>query len=137
MAGLGKVYVFSGKFASRIEACLYSQPQWEPEPDESVSDEEYEEWEDRNPVTRLKENIDSYLDEDFIETIESSDSLSRHKYLSSMLKEASSLGTIEAAEPDGANIFVLIYEDALGGFDLKKEPTSTKELSYCGVFDCK
>jgi len=137
MTGLGKVYVFSGKFSSRDEACKYSQPQWLPEPDESASDEEYEEWEDNNPSCQLKRNIDSYLDEDFIETIESSDSMERHSYLSAMLKDSSNIEIIQAAEPEDANIFVLIFEDALGGFELKAEPVSTKELSYCGCFDCK
>ncbi|WP_086932930.1 hypothetical protein [Agarilytica rhodophyticola] len=64
-----QVYVFSGKFQDRGEACLYSEPQWESEPDNSASDEEYNAWEDRNPTHKLKSNIDSYLDEDFIETV--------------------------------------------------------------------
>ncbi len=36
----GKLHVFAGTFASREEACLYTEEQWEPEPDDSVSDEE-------------------------------------------------------------------------------------------------
>lgn len=55
-----KVYIFSGTFSDVEEACLYSQPQWEPEPDETVSDKEYSDWQVRNPVHRLKENINSY-----------------------------------------------------------------------------
>ncbi len=124
------VYIFSGKFDSVQEACLYSQSQWEPEPDDSVSDKEYAEWEDRNPIHKLKENINSYLDEDFIETID----IDFH-YLENIHLQESDVENVKALSKE-ANIFILVYEQALGGFELKKKPVSSKELVYCGQYDC-
>ncbi|WP_130537522.1 hypothetical protein [Thiomicrorhabdus indica] len=122
------VYVFSGEFENIEAACLYSQPQWEPEPDESVSDEEYAAWEDRNPSHELLKNIDSYLDEDFIETVDLD-----FQYLSNIGVAASDIAHIKE-NVGGANVFVLIYGQALGGFPLKETPVSNSSLTYCGQF---
>ena len=122
------VYVFSGKFENIEAACLYSQPQWEPEPDESVSDEEYAAWEDRNPSHELLKNIDSYLDEDFIETVDLD-----FQYLSNIGVSASDIAHIKE-NIGGANVLVLVYEQALGGLPLKEEPVSNSSLNYCGQF---
>jgi len=135
MTDVKKIYVFSGKFPSNQAAREYALPQWLPEPDESATDEEYKEWEENNPSRQLKRNIDSYLDEDFIEIIDNS-SMDRHDYLSAYLIDKNDINTVKAKEPEGANNFVLIFEESLDGFELKKEPVSTDELSYCGVFDC-
>ena len=64
------VYIFAGSFENIEEACLCSEPQREPEQDDSVSDEEYIEWEERNPTRKFKNNVNSYLDENFIETFQ-------------------------------------------------------------------
>jgi len=123
------VYVFCGKFEDRETAYLYSEKQWEPEPDESVSDQEYELWEQRNPTHKLKQNIDSYLDTDFIETVAID-----FNYLSQYLCNES----IERIKTfiNNANILVLVFEDALGGFVLKHEPVSNDQLTYCGKYHC-
>ncbi len=130
MAG-NVVYVFSGEFDDIESACLYSQPQWEPEPDESVSDEEYTAWEDRNPSHDLLGNIDSYLDEDFIETVDLD-----FKYLSSKGASDSDIANIRG-NAGRSNVLILVYEQALGGFPLKKTPVSNSSLTYCGQFHCK
>ena len=138
MAKKTKVYVFSGKFESREHACLYSEPQWEPEPDESVSDEEYEAWEDRNPTHQLEQNLDSYLlDEDAIETIDDMECLNRYDYLCGMLTDKSDINSIKDKSTGDSNILVLVFEDALGGFGLKSDPVSTDELIYCGSYQCE
>ena len=125
-----KLYVFAGKFNSLEEACLYSEPQWEPEPDDSVSDGEYSIWEDRNPTHELKENIDTYLDNDFIETVECD-----FEYLLSYRIKTEDIGEIRIKAKE-ANFFVLVYEDALGGFPLDSEPKSNSVLTYCGSYVC-
>jgi len=125
------VYVFSGRFENIEAACLYSQPQWEPEPDESASDEEYVAWEDRNPSHELLKNIDSYLDEDFIETVDFD-----LNYLSIIGVSASDIDHIKE-NSGGANVLVLVYEQALGGFPLKETPVSNSSLTYCGQYQCK
>ena len=126
----GQLHVFVGTFASREEACLYTEEQWEPEPDDSVSDEEYAAWEDRNPLWGFRDDVgDVYLDSDFIETI---DGHRRYKYLESYLVNGDDLKTIRSAVPD-SNILYLIFPDAFGGFDATLR--STPRLTYCGAFD--
>lgn len=125
------VYVFSGRFKSIDEACLYSQAQWEPEPNELVSDEEYSEWEERNPTHELRKNIPGYLDEDFIETVAMS-----FNYLSDIGMNESDIAKV-LNKANGSNILVLVYEKALGGFNLKYEPVSNSNFFYCGHYKCK
>ena len=125
-----KVYIFAGEFDSIKNACVYSQKQWEPEPHDSVSDEEYEKWEKHNPTHSLKKNISSYLDEDFIETIHLD-----YDYLKGIELSESDLNEVKN-KTKGDNVFVLVFEDALGEFELNSEPKSTPELNYCGVYSC-
>ena len=125
-----KVYVFAGKFENRDEACLYSQPQWEPEPEETVSDEEYAEWEDRNPIHKLKDSICQYLDEDFIETVDLSFS-----YLTGIGVLESKIDEIRMKVGD-ANYFVLVYRQAMYGDESGIKPISNATLKFCGVYDC-
>ncbi|MEO1522935.1 MAG: hypothetical protein AAFU78_19475 [Cyanobacteria bacterium J06633_2] len=124
------LHVFAGKFASRDEACLYTEPQWEPEPNDTVSDEEYAAWEDRNPIWQFRDDLgDVYLDSDFIETI---DGHRRYEYLKSYLVEQNDLRKIEDIAAD-ANILLLIFPDAFGDFEAT--PHSTPRMVYCGAFD--
>lgn len=126
------VHVFVGAFPSHEAACLYTEAQWEPEPDEGVSDEEYRIWEDRNPSWLMRAELkDPYLDSDFIETI---DGPNRYSYLADMLTESGAIDQIRSTASDDDNILVLIFSEALGGFTA--QITSTTRLKYCGCFDC-
>jgi hypothetical protein len=127
----GQLHVFAGSFASREDACLYTEAQWEPEPDDSVSDEEYTAWEDRNPTWCFQDGLgdDVYLDSDFIETI---DGDNRYEYLAGYLVNSGDLDAVRLAAGD-ANILLLVFPDALGGFDAQLK--STSKLTYCGAFD--
>lgn len=122
--------MFSGAFNTIEEACSYSEPQWEPELDETASNEEYVRWEDSNPTFQLKTNIDSYLDEDFIETVNLC-----YEYLENLKFSAFDIENVREKSA-GNNVFVLVYERSLGGFPLKKKPQSSTQLSYCGVYKC-
>ncbi|TWU05793.1 hypothetical protein [Stieleria varia] len=124
------LHVFAGTFLSRNEACLYTEPQWEPEPSDTVSDDEYAAWENRNPSWGFCDDLgDVYLDSDFIETIDGDE---RYSYLASYLVNGSDLGRVRAANPD-ANTLLLVFPDAFGGFDSSLR--STPKLTYCGGFD--
>ena len=125
------VYIFAGGFQNTDKACLYSEPQWEPEPDDT-DDVVYEAWEDNNPSHSLKQNIDSYLDPDFIETVELD-----CEYLSSLKILSEDIERIRYLLNEKDNIFVLVFEDALGGFDLKSEPITNSVLTYCGNYNCE
>lgn len=127
------VHVFVGVFASREDACAYTESQWEPEPDDSVSDEEYQAWEDRNPSWQMKADLGNpYLDSDFIETIDGPDRLN---YLAKLLTEPEAIGRVRAIVGLDHNVIVLIFSEALGGF--AAEMKSTPLLKYCGQFQCQ
>ncbi|HSU56953.1 MAG TPA: hypothetical protein VLT36_23115, partial [Candidatus Dormibacteraeota bacterium] len=117
---------------SRSEACKYTEAQWEPEPDRTVNDEDYAAWEDRNPGWRLHKDLGVFLDSDFIENI---DGGNRYTHLEGMLAEKSQISLIEDRAGSGANTLVLIFTEALGGFEAKL--ASTPKLTYCGEYECK
>lgn len=110
---------------------MYSQAQWEPEPNESVSDEEYSEWEERNPTHELRENIPCFLDEDFIETVAMS-----FQYLSDIGMSEPDIAKV-LNKANESNVLVLVYESALGGFNLESEPISNSNFFYCDHYKCK
>ncbi len=127
------VHVFVGAFASRDDACTYTEAQWEPEPDDSVSDEAYRAWVDRNPSWQMRSDLgDPYLDSDFIETIDGPD---RFDYLAGLLTEPDAIERIREYVSHSDNVVVLVFAEALGGFaGIMK---STPRLKYCGQFACQ
>ena len=126
-------YVFVGDFESRDAACDYTEPQWEPEPEKGASDQEYEEWEKRNPSWPMRADLGiTYLDSDFIETIAGEN---RFDYLRTLLTEKDEVDRIRALSSDNLNTLVLIFEEALGGFP--EEMKSTPRLTFCGRFGWK
>lgn len=125
------VFVFIGSFDSDGLARAYSEPQWEPEPLETVSDSEYQMWEERNPVWLLREDLGIYLDNDFIETITDQNWQS---YLSSLLDDSKHLHQILSHCPEKTNCLVLVFKQALSGFDAELKSTPT--LSLMGEYPC-
>ena len=124
------LHIFAGKFASRDEACLYTEPQWEPEPDDFVSDDEYTAWEARNPIWQFRDDLGGiYLDSDFIETI---DGHQRYAYLESYLVNQRDLRTIQVIAAE-SNIILLLFPSAFGGSEVTL--FSTPRMTYCGAFD--
>ncbi len=113
------VYIFAGCFKDRATACLYSEPQWQPEPDASASDEVYQQWEDNNPTHQLRQHFNTYLDTDFIETVEKD-----MTYLASLNITQSCIEDIER-KTAAMNILILVFADALGRRALHKAPIST------------
>lgn len=126
------VHVFAGCFDSREEACLYTEEQWAPEPDESVSDEEYSAWEDNNPTWALRSDLDvDYLTGDFIETINGGQ---RVEYLAKMLLSDEDRETVRESIAESENILVLIFDAAFDG--RRARMASTSKLRYVGAFRC-
>ena len=127
-----EVHVFAGRFSSREEAAKYCQEQWEPEPDASVSDQDYTAWENRNPSWTLQDDLGVFLDSDFIELVDSAD---RYAYLEQLLSDRPLISCIKEKAPPEANALLLIFKAALGGFDVQLR--STPRLTYCGSYGCK
>lgn len=127
------VHVFVGTFASRNAACEYTEEQWEPEPDESVSDEEYEAWEERNPTWKLDDDLDcDYLTGDFVETVTGHD---RMEYLARMVTDTNAISEIrKQIGDDNANTLVLVFSAAFDG--QRANVSSTPLLKYCGEYPC-
>lgn len=125
------IHVFSGRFASRSEACEYSEEQWErPAPDDSWPEAEWNAYEDRNPTCALEDDLDvEYIDSDFIETI---DGVGKMEYLETQIKRPEDFKTLQEAIPDSHNILVLIMSSAFDG--RKVNLKSTPKLSYHGEF---
>lgn len=123
------VHVFLGQFKSREEAILYTEPRWEPEPDESVSDEEYSAWEDQNPNWQMRSDLDCYLDSDFIETIDGN----KFEYLQGIVKDSSVIEKYKDELNQTDSILVLIFDQAI---DFQKsEFKSTPKLKYIGYYE--
>lgn len=125
------VHIFLGRFSTEEEACAYTQEQWEEELDESASDEEHEEWEERNPQWLMRDELTEYLDSDFIETLSGDD---RYEYLQGLLVNPGDVDRVRAVDPS-ANTLVLIFSEALGGFETTMKATT--RLAYCGEYACK
>jgi len=126
------VHVFVGTFRDRDEACRYSQENWEPEPPAPATEQELLDWDQRNPVWPMRSDLGiAYLDPDCIETIDGAD---RYDYLNRMLKHRGAIDRIRQTAGSQANILVLIFKEALGGFDARCQ--STPRLTYCGEFPC-
>ena len=130
-----KLHVFIASFETEGQALTYSQPHWKPEPSEEASDEEYQAWEDRNPLWPMKRELgDAELDEDFIETIWAvDDGLTGPdwKYLSGRL-ETADVEACKAIALSRGSALILIDELGLGGLDFK--PSSTSTITYCGSY---
>ncbi len=131
----GRIHVFSASFHRRDEALAYSQEQWEPEPGEDASDEEYEAWEGRNPSWRMRDEIGIvHLDSDLIETVwgtGNGDPSIDWEYLASIIGGPNA-SACEHISPPGATTLILISESALGGSSF--EFASTPTMAYCGVY---
>lgn len=123
------VHVFIGNFNTPEEALLYTTPQWEPEPDDSVSDEAYSEWENNNPKWKMETDLNCTLDEDFIETITED----QFNYLNSIVQQPERIKKWETKLASSKAILVLIFEQAIS---LQNEPLkSTETIQYIGCFE--
>jgi len=130
------VHVFAGKFSDRKDACAYALDQWEPEPLLMATDEEHRAWEERNATWQMRTDLGGvYLDHDFIEVIDDVEShTNRYDYLRSMLNQPDDIDLIRQRAGSQANILVLVFSEALGGFEA--EMRSTPRVTYCGEFPC-
>lgn len=126
-----KVHIFVGRFPDIETAELYTQEQWEPEPDESVSDEVYQAWEDGNPKWQMSADLDAYLDSDFIETLPSEGVI---EYLKTMISGDAVDSKIAEKIESPDDVVVLIFQQAL--YESSEKLGSTPRLQYLGEFPC-
>ena len=134
----GNVHVFVASFPTSGDAQTYTQELWESEPDSSVSDEEYADWEDRNPTWKMRDELGiTFLDSDFIEIVwgsAGSQDRADWTYLASQI-DSEGADACKAMAPIGSNTLILILEGATGRFPFQFRSTST--LFHCGKFAWK
>ncbi|WP_152979937.1 hypothetical protein [Mesorhizobium sp. 1M-11] len=134
-----RFHIFVATFASEVDAASFTEKQWEPEPGDEASDEEYAAWEGRNPSWPMRaEQGFTYLDGDFVETIwgdgDTGGSDVNWRYLASLVDSDDAARCRDVAPP-GSNTLVIIHQQALGGFDISFRSTST--MTYCGCFQAR
>ncbi|AWH74940.1 hypothetical protein DCS32_12425 [Dokdonia sp. Dokd-P16] len=123
-----KVHVFLGEFETRKDATSYTESYWETEPNEAVSDRDYEIWENSNPKWKMKSDLNCYLDGDFIETITEGD---KFEYLCGMIQNPKNVRHLKSELDKKA--LILIFEKAIDSN--KSKLKSTEILEYKGVFE--
>ena len=125
------VHIFVGSFDTVDSARAYSMPQWQPEPSESASDDEYSRWEDNNPVWRFRDDQTGLveLDSDFVELVFG---VRWPSYLSSLVAKVNPClqSTLDAGF-NSANCLVVVFEQALRGH--LSSLCSTPKLRYLGA----
>lgn len=125
------VHVFVGAFADHETACLYSEEQWPPEPGPDATDEARSAWEDAGPTWAMGDELDAYLDSDFIETISGDD---RFDYLATELADPRAAERLREEYAAMTTTLVLIGSNALDGRPANFASTSV--LTYCGEHAC-
>lgn len=125
------VHIFIGKFNDRIDATSYTEAQWEPEPDSLATDEEFEKWEDRNPVWQMRDDLNCYLDSDFIETISEEIKLN---YFEGIVKNKSVTNPYSELLSSENSALILIFDLALHESEKNHQMKSTSRMEYIGKF---
>lgn len=125
------VHIFVGEFENREDATCYTQGKWEPEPDDSATDEEYNEWEERNPIWQMRDDLNCYLDSDFIETITDEFKL---EYFNGLVKNESTTSQYSELLSSQKSALILIFDLALHESEKNIEMKSTDRMKYIGKY---
>ncbi|WP_397453931.1 hypothetical protein AB3472_14150 [Pseudomonas lurida] len=130
-------HLFGASFASDAEAQQFAFEQWEPAPSDSATDTEYSAWEARNPTWRLAEELEFYMDADFVELASDPQEV---------LSQITSPAERERVRRGVAAFrhFILVGENALWGDrrsvstqvePLQRVPENTASMTYLGWFN--
>jgi hypothetical protein len=128
------VHIFTGRFGSEARARAYCEQQW-PASDHPIHNLAYIVWEDHASFWPIREELKArYLDGSFIETIWSRGDDRPGvdwDYLETLLSRDDVARCRAKTEPQ-ADTLILIYQEALGGFNLEL-PAPTM-IAYCGRY---
>ena len=125
------VHIFIGKFDNRKDATEYTQEQWEDEPESTATDEEYEKWEERNPIWLMRNDLKIELESDFIETI--TDEI-KFKYFEGLVKDEILTNKYSTLLKSEKTALILIFDLAFSENSKTIEMKSTQKMNYIGVF---
>lgn len=138
--GFWGFHLFGANFASDEEAKLYAFEQWEPEPPETATEAEYSAWEDRNPTSRMADELEFRIDSDFVELPGGLDSVISQMRSPEEQAEVSAKGS-------AFSHFVMIGTNSSAIWDdlrspstqvepVTRLPESTATITYLGKYNC-
>jgi hypothetical protein len=125
------VHIFIGKFENREDATAYTQERWEPEPESSATEEEFKKWEERNPIWLMRNDLNCYMDSDFIETITDKVKL---KYFKGLVNDLQLINKYSELLRIEKSALILIFDLALSENEKNIEMKSTNKMEYIGKF---
>ncbi|QBF27290.1 hypothetical protein EXN22_16925 [Pseudomonas tructae] len=128
-------HLFAATFQSEDQARQFAFEQWQPEPPADASPAQYAAWEDNNPSWPLAEELEFFMDSDFVELDESL------TYVHSLVASEAQKALLSSPSLEAFSHFIIIGDNALGA-DRRapdhtplRQPQSTATLTYLGHFN--
>ena len=128
-------HLFAATFESETHARQFAFEQWQPEPPASASAAEFAAWEDRNPSWQLAQELEWFMDSDFVELDESLD------YVQSLMADEAQKAQLCSRSLAGFSHFIIVGDNAIYGdrrsadHSQSRQPQSTATLTYLGHFN--
>ncbi|MGC5703363.1 hypothetical protein J4P02_24500 [Pseudomonas sp. NFXW11] len=132
-------HLFAARFPDQAAAELFAFEQWQPQPAEDASEAEFSAWEACNPSWCLKQELEYYMDSDFVELIGSQE---YPDYLESLIRSEAEKQQLQARIDAGYSHFILVGSESIYGDrrtddpgPVQRKPCSTATLDYLGEFN--
>lgn len=128
-------HLFAATFESETHARQFAFEQWQPEPPADASSAEFAAWEDRNPTWRLAQELEFFMDSDFVELDESLE------YVQSLVANEAQKALLCSRSLGGFSHFIIVGDNAIYGdrrspdHSNPRQPQSTATLTYLGHFN--
>jgi len=122
------LYLFSGLFGSIEAAGAYCERDWGEAPSDDASPQQWEAWENEFPKWKFREELDVYLDEDFMEFHFGSERVEALEELLALDLERQNVESL--IEND--DTLIVLDDNALG--DFPAELKSTYALRFLGAY---
>lgn len=128
-------HLFAATFESETHARQFAFEQWQPEPAASASAAEFAAWEERNPSWQLAQELELFMDSDFVELDESLD------YVQSLMADEAQKAQLCSRSLAEFSHFIIVGDNAIYGDRRSadqanlRQPQSTATLTYLGHFN--
>ncbi|MFJ2545258.1 hypothetical protein ACIOVF_02180 [Pseudomonas sp. NPDC087612] len=128
-------HLFAATFESETHARQFAFEQWQPEPPASASAAEFAAWEDRNPSWQLAQELEWFMDSDFVELDASLE------YVQSLMADEAQKAQLCSRSLDAFSHFIIVGDNAIYGdrrsadHSHSRQPQSTATLTYLGHFN--
>ncbi|MGF6595027.1 hypothetical protein [Pseudomonas sp. 2835] len=128
-------HLFAATFESQTHARQFALEQWQPEPPASASAGEFAAWEERNPSWQLAQELEWFMDSDFVELDESLE------YVQSLMADEAQKAQLCSRSLGGFSHFIIVGDNAIYGDRRSadqanlRQPQSTATLTYLGHFN--